>query len=46
MHKKENVNSSYEVVLQFKIRIEISIAQYLVFLGMLAKLQKATTSFM
>jgi len=29
--KKENVNSAYEVVLQFKIWIKISIVQYFSF---------------
>ena len=45
MHKK-NVNSSYEVVIQFKYRSRFQLYSISVFLGMLAKLQKATISFM
>ena len=41
MHKKENVNSSYEAVLQFKIRIEISIAQYFGFFRYVSKIAKS-----
>jgi len=39
--KKENIHSSYEVVLQFKIWIEISIVQYFRFFRHVSKIAKS-----
>ena len=41
MHLKENVNSSYEVVLQFKMWIEISIVQHFSFFRHVTKIAKS-----